>query len=66
MRDTTALRPRAGIPRLSAHSPSKPPLPFILEPVDEWSDEFLAVLGAWDEDIPRPEADPLPGRDPFE
>lgn len=26
----------------------------ILEPVDEWSDEFLACLGAWKEDIPRP------------
>jgi antitoxin VapB len=39
----------------------------ILEPVDEWSDEFLAALGAWDEgDIPRPEPDPLPRRDPFE
>jgi hypothetical protein len=25
-----------------------------LEPADSWSVEFLAVLGAWDEDIPRP------------
>ena len=39
----------------------------ILEPVDEWSDEFLAVLGAWDEgDIPRPSSDASPPRDPFE
>ena len=39
----------------------------ILEPADEWSDEFLACLGAWPEPIERP-----PGRrltelgDPFE
>ncbi len=26
----------------------------ILEPNDEWSPEFLACLGAWNEDIPRP------------
>ena len=26
----------------------------ILEPVDEWSDEFRACLGAWRDDIPRP------------
>ncbi|MEA2696947.1 MAG: hypothetical protein QOI66_1218 [Myxococcales bacterium] len=26
----------------------------ILEPADEWSPEFLACLGAWHEDIPRP------------
>ncbi|HET6284261.1 MAG TPA: AbrB/MazE/SpoVT family DNA-binding domain-containing protein [Polyangia bacterium] len=26
----------------------------ILEPVDEWSSDFLACLGAWHEDIPRP------------
>lgn len=26
----------------------------ILEPADEWSDEFLATLGAWQEDIERP------------
>ncbi|MBI1872778.1 MAG: hypothetical protein HYZ58_12735 [Acidobacteria bacterium] len=26
----------------------------ILEPVDEWSDEFRACLGAWSHDIPRP------------
>ena len=38
----------------------------ILEPVDEWSDDFLSVLGAWDGDIPRPESDPGSPRDPFE
>jgi antitoxin VapB len=27
----------------------------ILEPADEWSDEFRACLGAWPEEIPRPE-----------
>jgi antitoxin VapB len=26
----------------------------ILEPADEWSAEFLACLGAWKDDIPRP------------
>ena len=26
----------------------------ILEPADEWSEEFLGCLGAWTEDIPRP------------
>jgi antitoxin VapB len=26
----------------------------ILEPIDEWSDEFRACLGAWLDDIPRP------------
>ena len=26
----------------------------ILEPADGWSEEFLACLGAWKEDIPRP------------
>lgn len=28
----------------------------ILEPADEWSAAFLACLGAWSEDIPRPAA----------
>ena len=28
----------------------------ILEPVDEWPAEFLACLGGWAEDIPRPGA----------
>lgn len=36
----------------------------ILEPVDEWSDEFKKTLGAWSEDIPRPPQSPQ--RDPFE
>lgn len=26
----------------------------ILEPADVWSDDFLACLGAWTDDIPRP------------
>ena len=26
----------------------------ILEPADEWPDEFRACLGAWREEIPRP------------
>ena len=26
----------------------------ILEPADEWPDEFRACLGAWHEEIPRP------------
>ena len=26
----------------------------IIEPVDEWPDEFRACLGAWPHDIPRP------------
>ncbi|MGH9338097.1 MAG: antitoxin [Acidobacteriota bacterium] len=26
----------------------------ILEPVDEWSNEFRSCLGAWPDDIPRP------------
>jgi antitoxin VapB len=28
----------------------------ILEPPDEWSAEFLACLGAWQDEIPRPPA----------
>jgi antitoxin VapB len=31
----------------------------ILEPADEWSPEFLATLGAWDEEIERPEQIPV-------
>jgi antitoxin VapB len=31
----------------------------ILEPADEWPDEFRACLGAWREDIPRPVQRPL-------
>ena len=33
----------------------------ILEPADEWPDEFRACLGAWSEEIPRPKQ--LPVRD---
>ncbi len=39
----------------------------ILEPADDWSSEFLACLGAWKEEIPRPKAQPIAGRkNPFE
>jgi antitoxin VapB len=31
----------------------------ILEPADEWPDEFRACLGAWREDIPRPVQRPV-------
>ena len=39
----------------------------VLEPADEWSDEFLRCLGAWKETIPRPATRPI-GRkkNPFE
>lgn len=38
----------------------------ILEPVDEWPEEFLAILGSWDEDIPRPPQEPVTKlRNPF-
>ncbi len=37
----------------------------VLEPVDEWLEEFLACLGAWDEPIERPRT-PLTPRDPLE
>lgn len=39
----------------------------ILEPADEWSSDFLACLGAWHDDIPRPSAKPVGAkRNPFE
>ena len=39
----------------------------ILEPVDEWPPEFLACLGAWHEDIPKPSARTVGSRrNPFE
>ena len=39
----------------------------ILEPADEWSEEFLATLGAWKEEIERPPQRPITKlRDPFE
>jgi antitoxin VapB len=34
----------------------------VLEPVDEWPDEFRACLGAWDEDIERPPQKPMSDR----
>ncbi|HWO08120.1 MAG TPA: type II toxin-antitoxin system VapB family antitoxin [Polyangiaceae bacterium] len=37
----------------------------ILEPVDEWSDDFRDLVGAWTEDIPRPAPATRPKRDPF-
>lgn len=39
----------------------------ILEPAEEWSKEFLEVLGAWDEEIERPPQRPITeARDPFD
>jgi antitoxin VapB len=39
----------------------------ILEAPDEWTEEFLACLGAWHEDIPRLEQGRLSDlRDPFD
>lgn len=38
----------------------------VLEPVDEWSERFLACLGAWDEEIELPEQELLADlKDPF-
>jgi antitoxin VapB len=38
----------------------------ILEPADEWPVEFLACLGAWTEEIPRPPSRAVGRRkDPF-
>lgn len=38
----------------------------ILEPVDEWSEEFLGCLGQWKGSIERPKQEPLSKvRDPF-
>jgi antitoxin VapB len=31
----------------------------ILEPADEWTPEFLACLGGWEDDIPRPSSRPV-------
>ena len=31
----------------------------ILEPADEWPDQFRACLGAWRDDIPRPAQRPV-------
>jgi hypothetical protein len=39
----------------------------VLEPADEWPQEFLRCLGTWSEDIERPKPAPLAKlRDPFE
>jgi antitoxin VapB len=38
----------------------------VLEPADEWSEEFLACLGGWKGPIERPAQGPLSKvRDPF-
>ncbi|HJQ37088.1 MAG TPA: hypothetical protein VKB93_08110 [Thermoanaerobaculia bacterium] len=38
----------------------------ILEPADEWSPEFLKVLGSWPEKIERPRSQPISKKkDPF-
>jgi antitoxin VapB len=31
----------------------------ILEPADEWSEEFLSALGSWQEEIERPKQQPI-------
>lgn len=39
----------------------------ILEPADEWSDEFRASLGSWLEGIPRPKQQRITDvRNPFD
>jgi antitoxin VapB len=39
----------------------------ILEPADEWPADFLACLGAWTEDIPRPASSKIAKkRNPFD
>jgi antitoxin VapB len=39
----------------------------ILEPADEWSEEFLSSLGSIDVEIPRPRQTPISKkRNPFE
>jgi hypothetical protein len=41
--------------------------PVIVEPVDKWSESFLACLGAWDEEIELPEQELLEDlKDPFD
>ena len=38
----------------------------VLEPVDNWPAAFLACIGTWSGDIPRPKADPIRTiKDPF-
>ena len=39
----------------------------ILEPADEWSDEFRSCLGSWSGDIPRPRQQKITDlRNPFD
>lgn len=39
----------------------------ILEPLDEWPPEFLAIIGAWKGKIPRPKSTPITkARNPFD
>ncbi|MEP7011609.1 MAG: type II toxin-antitoxin system VapB family antitoxin [Acidobacteriota bacterium] len=39
----------------------------ILEPLDTWSEEFLAALGSWPDEIERPKQEPISKlADPFE
>ena len=39
----------------------------VLEPVDAWPQKFLACMGAWPEELPRPKDAPIRSlRDPFE
>jgi len=39
----------------------------VLEPVDEWSPEFLEALGAWPDEIERPKGQLIgEKKDPFE
>jgi antitoxin VapB len=38
----------------------------VLEPVDAWSEQFLACIGAWHDDIPRPKSGSIDDvEDPF-
>jgi len=38
----------------------------VLEPVDSWPKAFLACIGAWQDEIPRPKQDFVRGaKDPF-
>lgn len=38
----------------------------IIEPLDEWPDEFRACIGSWPHDIPRPRQKRIEAmRDPF-
>jgi len=38
----------------------------VLEPVDEWSPEFIEALGAWPEEIERPKGTKISDKkDPF-